>query len=173
MADADPIDEFDPAPAAAPARAAGWSTHDTSPGVLAAIALGGLLGTLARYGLELAWPAPVGGFPAATFSVNTSGAFLLGLILTMILDRLGPTHFLRPFATIGLLGGWTTYSSLAVESAALARGGHVATALGYLAATVAAGLVAVAAGMALGRLGAPRVPIPIDPDWPEEPGEAP
>ena len=59
--------------------------------------------------------------------------------------------WLRPFLIVGLLGGWTTYSTLAVEATLLAKDGAVATFVAYLAATVVGGLVLVVAGHALGR----------------------
>jgi CrcB protein len=116
------------------------------------MAVGGFLGTLGRYELTLAWPGPASGFPTATFVINTTGAFLIGLVLTVILERLGPTRYLRPFAVVGLLGGWTTMSSLAVEADVLIKQGHALTALGYLGATVVAGVIAAALGIALGRV---------------------
>jgi CrcB protein len=58
---------------------------------------------------------------------------------------------LRPFVLIGFLGGWTTYSTLAVEATLLGKSGDVATCLAYLAATVAGGLALVVVGHAAGR----------------------
>src|SRR5205807_5473442 len=60
--------------------------------VLVAIAAGGCLGALGRYELGLAWPTPPGHVPWATFTINSSGAFLLGLVLTLLLERVGPTR---------------------------------------------------------------------------------
>ena len=178
MSDADPTGT--PAreltPAAAPSARSpghghghghGHGGHDVGLGVLTAVGLGGLLGTLGRYEVGRAWPAGPRGFPAATFTINTSGAFLLGLALTVIVGRLAHTRYLRPFVATGLLGGWTTYSTLAVEATTLAKGGSVAVAAAYLVATVVAGLTAAWTGMALGRRGAPAVRAPIDPDLPE------
>jgi CrcB protein len=141
-------------------RATDARTHRAHPAVLAVILLGGFLGTLARYEVERAWPTPAGHFPTATFVINTSGSFLLGFVLTVVLERLGPARYrhLRPFAATGLLGGWTTYSTLVVEAVALGKAGDVALAGGYLAATIVCGVTAVALGIALGRVrtAAPR-----------------
>jgi len=170
VSDADPTEAPErglPTPGSGAPGRAFRSGHDVGCGVLLAVCGGGMLGTIARYEVGLAWPGSSGGFPAATFTINTTGAFLLGLILSIILGRLPHARYLRPFAATGLLGGWTTYSTLAVESTTLAKGDHLAMAATYLGATVAAGLVAGAAGIALGRLGAPTVPAPIDPDLPE------
>jgi CrcB protein len=119
--------------------------------VLAAIATGGFLGTLARYGVELAWSPSAGGFPWATFVINTSGAFLLGVILTVLLERFRRDRFVRPLVCVGVLGSWTTMSSLAVESDLLVRHGQAVVALGYLAATVVAGLGVTWMGIGVGR----------------------
>ena len=159
-----PIDpDLAPDDAAAPStthRAAGPHGHRARPAVLAVILLGGFLGTLARYEVERAWPTPAGHFPTATFVINTSGSFLLGFVLTVVLERLGPSRYrhLRPFAATGLLGGWTTYSTLVVEAVTLGKAGDVALAGGYLAATLVCGVTAVALGIALGRVrtAAPR-----------------
>lgn len=126
------------------------------PGILVAVAVGGAVGALARYEVELAWPVGTGHFPVATFVINTSGAFLLGLILTVSLERerkwTPAWRYLRLFACVGVLGAWTTMSTIAVESDTLVRGGDAALALGYLVATMAAGISAAGAGMAAGRL---------------------
>jgi CrcB protein len=127
-------------------RRPGWA--------LAAVVAGGFLGTLGRDALGLAWPSGPAAFPAATFVINTSGAFLLGLLLTLVLERFGPTRYLQPFAATGVLGGWTTYSTLAVQADTLVRGGHWGPAALYLGASLVAGLAAAALGILLGRMAA-------------------
>ncbi|HZT67775.1 MAG TPA: CrcB family protein [Acidimicrobiales bacterium] len=119
--------------------------------VLGAIAVGGFLGTLGRYGLELAWKPAPGHLPWATFAINTSGAFLLGFILTVLLERVRPARYLRPFLCVGVLGAWTTMSSLAVESDLLVRGGHGATAAAYVGMTVFAGVAVAWTGILTAR----------------------
>ncbi len=111
------------------------------PDVLVAIAIGGFLGSLGRYELGLTWAAAPGHLPWATFTVNTSGAFLLGLILTILVDRIRPPRWARPFLGVGLLGGWTTMSTFAVESDLLVKGGYVGMAVVYVAMTVVVGLL--------------------------------
>ncbi|MGW5571096.1 FluC/FEX family fluoride channel [Nocardia thailandica] len=131
----------------------------TRPAALAAVALGGLLGTFARYQLGVLFPQTSGHFPLTTFAVNMIGAFALGLLLEA-LARSGPDtghrRRLRLFAGTGVLGSFTTYSSLAVETDLLLDGGHPTLALGYAAGTLAVGLAATIAGIAAGtrvRLG--------------------
>jgi CrcB protein len=116
-----------------------------------AIAAGGALGTLARYGVNRAVvPAPLG-FPWATFVVNVIGSLLLGFIVTMVVERWSPTRFVRPFAAIGFCGGFTTFSTMVVSAAQLGQHGRSGLALVYLTASLAAGIVAVALGTAVAR----------------------
>lgn len=121
------------------------------PEVVAAIAGGGFLGTMARYGLSRLWPATTAGFPWATFLVNMSGAFFLGLSLTLLLERFRGSRHLRPFLCVGVIGSWTTMSGFAVDTDLLVKNGHLATAAAYVVATVVSGLVLTWAGMALAR----------------------
>jgi CrcB protein len=134
---------------------------------IAAIAVGGALGTLARYGTDRALVASSTGFPWATFAVNVTGSFVLGLVVTLVVERWPPTRFVRPFAAIGFCGGFTTFSTLAVEAVQRAQHGHDALAAGYVLASLAAGVVAATLGMAVARgrlLPVPRDrPVP-DPD---------
>ena len=121
------------------------------PGVLAAIAAGGALGGGARYLIETAAPAGRGGFPWATFSINVGGAFALAVLLVFVLDLWPPTRHLRPFAAIGVLGSFTTFSTWMVETAELIADGRAVIAVGYLSASTLAGLAAVVLGLVLGR----------------------
>jgi len=118
---------------------------------LAAIFVGGALGTLARYLLEAHHPVAPGGFPWVTLTVNLSGSLAIGLLvpLTERVSHRAPT--LRPFLLVGVLGGWTTYSTLAVDATLLTKDGDAGTALAYLATTVVGGLVLVVVGHDLGR----------------------
>jgi CrcB protein len=113
---------------------------------------GGTLGGLARYGISQAWPASTGSFPTAILVINTAGAFLLGVLVTVVGMRAAP-HYLRPFLGAGFCGGFTTFSSVVTADDLLLAHGHAGIALGYLAASLAAGLVAVYSAMALTRNG--------------------
>ncbi len=121
--------------------------------VLVAIACGGFVGAWSRYEVSLHWKTAPGHIPWTTFAINTSGSFLLGLILTVLLNRRRPARYLRPFLGVGVLGAWTTMSTFAMESDLLVKDGHVAAAIGYAGATVGVGLaatwVAIMAGRAL------------------------
>jgi CrcB protein len=119
--------------------------------VLVAIALGGALGAPARYEVAQLVPVTPGSFPWATFWTNLSGAFVLGVFLTLVIDRVPPTRLLRPFFAVGFLGAYTTFSTLAVETATLVKIGDAALGVGYTLASVSAGLLVAYLGIALGR----------------------
>jgi CrcB protein len=121
------------------------------PDVLAAIALGGALGGGARYLIERAAAPPAGRFPWATFGINVSGAFVLAVLLVFVLDVWPPTRYVRPFAAIGFLGAFTTFSTWMLETADLLARDRVAVAAGYLAGSVVTGLAAVSLGLVVGR----------------------
>ncbi len=124
------------------------------PRLLGLVALGGAVGSGLRYAVAAALPGEAGTWPWATFAVNVVGAFLLGWLLEAIAMR-GPETFglrrLRLFAGTGVLGGFTTYSSLALEAERLAAHGSWPTALAYGAATLGVGTVAAMLGVAAGR----------------------
>jgi CrcB protein len=129
--------------------------------VLAVIAAGGVLGASARYGVAQLMPAPADRFPWATFWTNMSGSFLLGLLLTTLLERFPPTRLVRPFLATGILGAFTTMSTYQVETAVLIKDGHALTGITYGAGSVIVGLVLAYAGMTAGRLTPPRRKEPV------------
>ncbi|QRP50812.1 fluoride efflux transporter CrcB [Amycolatopsis sp. FDAARGOS 1241] len=116
------------------------------------IALGGALGAVARYGLAVLLPTQPGHFPLATFLTNVSGCFLIGILMVAVTEAWTAHRLVRPFLGIGILGGYTTFSTYTVEIRGLLDAGEADVALGYLAATLVAALPAVALGMALARL---------------------
>jgi CrcB protein len=119
--------------------------------VLLAVALGGALGTVARYELALAEPVGSGRFPWATFVVNVVGSLVLGVALAALVDPSPAAQVLRPFVGVGFCGGLTTFSTWMVESMLLIRDGNAAIALGYLVISLAAGLAVVAAAVVVTR----------------------
>lgn len=116
------------------------------------VAVGGALGALARYGLS-GWvqDAAGGTFPWGTLVVNVLGCFLLGLVLVW-LERVAVASEMRSFATIGVLGAFTTFSTFSYEAVALLRDREWLRAGGYLSGSLLLGLAAVVAGFALGVL---------------------
>lgn len=119
--------------------------------LVALVALGGAVGTGARQGLGLLVPA-VGDLPVAVLLENLTGAFLLGLLLEWLL-RSGPDEGrrrdLRLLVGTGVLGGYTTYSSLAMDGAAMIAGGRPGLAVGYTVGSVLLGVAAAGMGIAL------------------------
>lgn len=122
------------------------------PEILAAIAAGGALGAPARYLVGKAVQVSPGTFPWGTFWINLSGSFALGVLLTFILERWPPSRFARPFAAIGFLGAYTTFSTFGVEADLLISAGHVMIAVAYVFGSLVGGLTAVYLGISLGRL---------------------
>jgi CrcB protein len=119
---------------------------------LAAIALGGALGSPARYAIGRVLPPTPGGFPWATFLINVVGSFALGALVTSVAERWPPTRFVRSFAAIGFLGAFTTFSTYAVESDLLVKDGHAGIALVYVAGSLLVGLAAAYLGLLSPRL---------------------
>ncbi|MFI6035800.1 fluoride efflux transporter CrcB [Streptomyces sp. NPDC051315] len=123
----------------APRRSAGTGQLP----VVAVVAAGGGLGAAARYAASLWWPAPAGGFPWTTFWVNVVGCAVIGVFLVLITEALTVHRLVRPFFGTGVLGGFTTFSTYAVDLQRLFDAGRPGTALAYLAGTLCAALTAV------------------------------
>jgi fluoride exporter len=121
------------------------------PALLGSVAVGGVVGSLGRYAVGTALPHQPGTFPWATFAVNVSGAFAMGLLVAYLVDRPGAHRLARPFVGVGVLGGWTTFSAFAVDVVQLGANQHVQVALLYVSATFVLGTLAVAAGSGVGQ----------------------
>ena len=122
-----------------------------SVGTMVAIFVGGAVGTVARYELDARHPIPPGHFPWVTLLINLSGSFAIGLLVPLTEYFSPRAPLARPVLIVGFLGGWTTYSTLAVEATLLAKDGAIADFVTYLVATVVGGLALVIVGTALGR----------------------
>lgn len=116
-----------------------------------AIALGAMLGTTARFWIgQVIPPLGPGAFPLATLLVNLSGCLLIGIAQTLLrTQRLPHVHLLQPGITVGLLGGFTTFSAFSVETIRLLQTGHLIDALAYQAVSLLGGVAAVVVGSAL------------------------
>lgn len=148
---------FDPDIEIEPVRESGPSTpprrgRQVQMAIVAALALGGLLGAVSRYAISLALPTGTGQFPWATFLVNVSGSLALGFLLVLVVEQFPRGRLARPVLGSGFLGAFTTFSTFMVGALVLIRDGHPATAVAYLAASVAGGLVAAWVGMSSARL---------------------
>lgn len=113
-----------------------------------AIALGGALGALARYGVnQLTFSAALDRFPAATFTVNVSGCLLMGICYVLIVEKAVLSPEWRLWLMTGFLGAFTTFSAFALEAVTLWQNGHGLLALLYIALSVCACVAAVAVGI--------------------------
>ncbi|WP_236808981.1 fluoride efflux transporter FluC [Amycolatopsis albispora] len=112
--------------------------------LLGAVTLGGALGSLARFGLSVLFPHPPGGFAVSTMLVNVTGCLLIGVLYTATDHPLW-----RAFLGVGVLGGYTTYSTAVLDALQAGQTGHALPALAYTFGTLVACLLAVVAGMRL------------------------
>jgi fluoride exporter len=119
--------------------------------VLAAVAAGGVVGAAARHGISVAMPHGPDGWPWSTFLINASGCLLIGVLMVLILEVWVANRLVRPFLGVGVLGGYTTFSTYGVEAQQLIGAGRPGLALAYLGATVVAALVAVLLGISATR----------------------
>ena len=113
------------------------------------VALGGAIGASARFAVNLAALRLFGmGFPVGTLVVNVLGSFVMGVLAVVLLDRASP---LAPFLPTGVLGGFTTFSAFSLDTLMLWERGQPGLALIYVILSVAASLLAVLAGLTIGR----------------------
>jgi fluoride exporter len=125
---------------------------------LAVIAIGGGGGAAARYAILRAEPVHAGAFPLTTLAINVAGALVLAVLLETLARRAVGTWWIRPFAAIGVLGGFTTFSTMCVEATLLGRDGRVVLAAAYLVVSGAAGVAVVVAGLRAAGLPTRTVP---------------
>lgn len=119
--------------------------------VVLVVAVGGALGSAARWGLTVALPRAPGEVPVATWVTNTTGAFAIGVLMVVVTDVVAPGRYLRPFLGVGVLGGYTTFSTYLAEVLDLAMAGQTVRAAEYLLGTLATGLPATWVGLVLAR----------------------
>ncbi|MEU7009864.1 CrcB family protein [Streptomyces sp. NPDC046332] len=111
---------------------------------VAAVAAGGALGAAARYGASLAWVTPAGAFPWTVLAVNVSGCAAIGVLMVLVTEAVtAPHRLLRPFLGTGVLGGFTTFSTYALDTQRLLNSGETARGVAYMGATVVAAMAAV------------------------------
>lgn len=119
-------------------------------GTLIQVALGGAIGAVCRYLTGVAAVRIMGhGFPWGTIVVNVVGSFLMG-VLVVVLAKKGGTH-MAPLLTVGLLGGFTTFSSFSLDVLTIYEQGQVGLAAGYALASVLLSLGAIVAGLWITR----------------------
>ncbi len=125
--------------------------------VLGSIAAGGVIGAEARYGIGLALPHGTGGWPWATLLINISGCLLIGVLMVVITELVEPHRLVRPFLGVGILGGYTTFSTYTVDAISLADAARPGIATAYLLVTPVVAVLACALGAGATRLAA-RLP---------------
>jgi CrcB protein len=121
--------------------------------ILLVIAAGGALGSLGRWAVSFAVPHEPGQVPWSTWLENVSGAFLLGVLMVLVLDFWPPSRYVRPFLGVGVLGGYTTFSTYMLDTRTLLAAGRAPAAAGYLLGTLVAGLLAAVVGVVVARSG--------------------
>ena len=120
--------------------------------VVLAVALGGALGAVSRYGLDRAIESrSSSSFPWATLAVNVSGCLLVGFLIAAVVDRHEAPAWVRAGLIVGFCGGYTTFSTFAQETLDLAEGRATGLAVANAVLSVALGIAAVAVGTRLGR----------------------
>lgn len=121
-----------------------------SASMVIAVASGGAVGSVLRYLVGVWLVRPTGGFPLATWLVNIVGSFLIGLFARLF-DA--PDHHpaLRLALTVGLCGGFTTFSAFSAETVALLQQGRASRAVLYVTVSLAVGMLATMAGLSIGR----------------------
>jgi fluoride exporter len=120
-------------------------------GLLLCVALGGALGSLLRYFVASAIQYPTMRFPWGIFIVNVTGGFVMGVIVELGALKLQIGPELRAFLTVGILGGYTTFSTFSLDSVLLIQRGAYAAAAGYIVGSTALSILALFAGLWLVR----------------------
>lgn len=115
--------------------------------VLAAVATGGALGSVLRYGVSVAMQGPLG-----TLLVNLLGCLGIGALMFVLTELMSPHRLVRPFLGVGVLGGFTTFSTYIIDAVDLVAEQRFLPALGYLFCTVVGALIAVVTGATLAQL---------------------
>jgi CrcB protein len=127
-----------------------WTLVRANADLLPFIAVGGALGSLARWGLGKALPHTPHAFATSTLVINIAGSLLLGILMALVLEVWSETRYLRPFVGTGIIGGFTTFSTFALDARYEAVDSFpVAT--GYVLGSVAGGILAVLLGLVATR----------------------
>ncbi|WP_329026944.1 MULTISPECIES: fluoride efflux transporter CrcB [unclassified Streptomyces] len=121
----------------------GSLTRNPQTAVVGVVALGGAVGASARYGAGLLWPTATSTFPWTTLVVNVIGCAVIGVFMVIISEVWAAHRLVRPFFGTGVLGGFTTFSTYAVDIERLVSKDRAGTGLVYLGVTLLAALAAV------------------------------
>ena len=118
-----------------------------------AVAVGGAIGSMLRYGIGQLTTNVLGTTPVlATFTVNVSGSFLLGIFYTLCNDRLVTSIELRVLIGVGLIGGYTTFSTFSFETIRLIESGESIKAIANILTNLLFGISAAYLGILMGKI---------------------
>ncbi|MEV2278347.1 CrcB family protein [Nocardiopsis sp. NPDC049922] len=120
--------------------------------VLAAISAGGAFGAVARHGVDALLPSAPGGFAVSTLSANVTGCLLIGVLMVLVIDVWPRLTLLRPLLGVGVLGGYTTFSTHILDAQNLLEAGRAGATLVFLGANLLGGLAAAWVGVTLATL---------------------
>jgi CrcB protein len=123
----------------------------TDPARLVAVAVGGVLGSWLRWRIGVHWPVRLGQFPTTTLVINLTGALVLGGVVAAWLERRPRRLVAHALVGTGVIGSYTTFSTMAVEAVTLVELGHVVRAGTYLALSLVLGVAVFAVGLRIGR----------------------
>ena len=116
-------------------------------GVVAAVAMGGAIGSVARYFVAQVQSPSWTGFPYGIFLVNVSGGFIMGVLVELMALRFSVSPEVRAFLTTGVLGGYTTFSTFSLESALLIQKGAMVNATAYVVGSAILSIIALFCGL--------------------------
>lgn len=120
--------------------------------LVAAVAAGGAIGAVARYGVTVAATHWLGsGFPYGTLAVNVIGSFVLGALVEVMALSWSPGQALRALLVVGVMGAFTTFSTFSLDVVVLAQRGETGAAAIYVAASVVLSVLGLLAGLAVVR----------------------
>ena len=123
-----------------------------SPIVWLAVALGGAIGAMARFGVSKVATHFLGpAFPWGTLAANISGSFLMGVLIVWLSRHEPQTIAMRAFLTVGLLGAFTTFSTFSLDAVTLFKDRTLMIASGYVAASIILSIAGLLAGMSFAR----------------------
>lgn len=124
----------------------------TGPQLWIAIGVGGAVGAMARHGVGAVSLRLLGpNFPWGTLTVNVAGSLAMGLFIAWLVAREPHSPIMRAFVATGVLGGFTTFSTFALDAVTLWRDRSLQIAVAYVAASVILSLAGLFAGLAAGR----------------------
>ena len=120
-------------------------------GIVAAVAMGGAIGSVARYFVSQVQSPAWTGFPYGILLVNVSGGFVMGVLTELMALKFNVSQDVRAFLTTGIMGGYTTFSTFSLESALLIQKGAMTTATAYVVGSAVLSIVALFCGLWLVR----------------------